>query len=172
MVTKKRVTCLEPEVDSQNCAEFCSAPLWSDWVKVNECKMVRFCETKGWYQKNILKCVGGWAIAWVIWDQKSFDKKVSILRPRKKSPVRWQPFAERKFSCPMSEPVLWRSNQENNSKLAKFDPLGASRWCSGAKVIVEFKISLKMVAKSRSRTSSFGKRARFRLGNMLRSNGR
>ena len=122
--------------------------------------------------RNIIKYVGGWAIAWVIWDQKSFDKKVSILRPRKKSPVRWQPFAERKFSCPMSEPVLWRSNQENNSKLAKFDPLGASRWCSGAKVIFEFKISLKMVAKSRSRTSSFRKRARFRLGNMLRSNGR
>ena len=119
--------------------------------------------------RNIIKYVGGWAIAWVIWDQKSFDKKVSILRPRKKSPVRWQPFAERKFSCPMSEPVLCRSNQENNSKSEKFYPLG---WSGGARVIFEFKISLKMVAKSRSRTSSFRKRARFRLGNMLRSDGR
>ena len=75
MVTKKGVTCLEPEVDSQNCADFCSAPLWSDWVKVNECKMVRFCETKGWSQKNFRKCVGVWAVEYI-----SEIEKVSTKR--------------------------------------------------------------------------------------------
>ena len=174
MVTKKHVTCLEPEVDSQNCAEFCSAPLWSDWVKVNECKMVRFCETKGWYQKfTWMRRRMGYCVGYL--RSKKLRRKgvrPALDHPRKKFHARWQHFAERKFSCPMSVPVSCRSNQENNSKSAKFDPLGALRLSGGARVIFEFKISLEMVAKSRSRTSSFGKRARFRLGNMLRSNGR
>ena len=167
MVTKKRVTCLEPEVDSQNCAEFCSAPLWSEWVKVNECKMVRFCETKGWSQKISQICVGG---------MRRFSKveKASTKRcppcpgpSEKEIPCTMATFCGKKVQLSNVRARFMSVKPGKEFKIRKISSTKRRH-----RIISEFKISLEMVAKSRSRTGSFWKRARFWLGNLLLSNRR